>query len=197
MNEPRQPVCVLEVLRPGAQRRVLDAGDGQSIPSTPRLFNTLLYFIGRRWLGAALTLLTLPAHAQDEPPTLPFVIEEVTVTASRVDTNIQETPISVKAFSGDDLDLEGIDTGRELGIMVPNLVINPGPFGELGTSTLIRGLPGITTYRRRPQLLQRRLSAEEFRRDRARRGVAWTARDALRAQFEWWRDPDLHAPARR
>ena len=54
--------------------------------------------------------------------------------------------MSVAAFTGEELALSGIDTGRDLGIMVPNVVINPGPVGEAFTATTIRGLPGITTY---------------------------------------------------
>src|SRR5687767_4838927 len=73
-------------------------------------------------------------------------LEEIIVTATRVATNLQQTPMSVHALTGEELALSGIDTGRDLGIMVPNVVINPGPNGEFATSTIIRGLPGVTTY---------------------------------------------------
>jgi iron complex outermembrane receptor protein len=96
-------------------------------------------------LVIASGFLAQPVHAQNQPQRA-GLLEEIIVTATRVETNLQETPMSVQAFSGEDLDLRGIDTGRELGIMVPNVVINPGVLGELATSTLIRGLPGVTTY---------------------------------------------------
>jgi iron complex outermembrane receptor protein len=96
--------------------------------------------------GAALAVLTAPSHAQSEPQKSAGVLEEVIVTATRVETDLQETPMSVHALSGEQLDLAGIDTGRDLGIMVPNVVINPGPLGEFATSTIVRGLPGVTTY---------------------------------------------------
>ena len=99
----------------------------------------------RAWC-LALTLATTFAHAQSQRRSNAGVLEEIIVTATRVETNLQETPMSVHAFSGEQLDLAGIDTGRELGIMVPNVVINPGPVGEFATATLIRGLPGVTTY---------------------------------------------------
>src|SRR3970282_1226361 len=100
---------------------------------------------GASTLVIASGFLAQPVHAQNQPQRA-GLLEEIIVTATRVETNLQETPMSVQAFSGEDLDLRGIDTGRELGIMVPNVVINPGVLGELATSTLIRGLPGVTTY---------------------------------------------------
>jgi iron complex outermembrane receptor protein len=54
--------------------------------------------------------------------------------------------MSIAAFSGEELDLAGIDAGRDLGIMAPNVVLNPGPVGELGATAIIRGLPGVETY---------------------------------------------------
>jgi iron complex outermembrane receptor protein len=73
-------------------------------------------------------------------------LEEIIVRARRIDTNLQQTPISVHALTGETLELGGIDTGRELGIMVPNVVINPGRAGEREPAMFIRGLPGVTTY---------------------------------------------------
>ena len=95
-------------------------------------------------LPAAFSLLALPVSAQNERQRT--VLDEIIVTATRVETNLQETPMSVAAFSGEALDLAGIDTGRELGIMVPNVVINPDATGEFGTRMVMRGLPGVTTY---------------------------------------------------
>jgi iron complex outermembrane receptor protein len=90
--------------------------------------------------------LAIPSHAQDERRRFPEVLEEIMVTATRVETNLQETPMSVKAFTSEQLDLAGIDAGRDLGIMVPNAVMNPGAFGERAGAFTIRGLPGVTTY---------------------------------------------------
>lgn len=54
--------------------------------------------------------------------------------------------MSVRAFSGAELEIAGIDAGRDLGIMVPNVVLNPGVQGERESIMKIRGLPGVTTY---------------------------------------------------
>jgi iron complex outermembrane receptor protein len=79
------------------------------------------------------------AHSQN-------VLEEIVVTATRVETNLQTTPLSVHSISGENLELAGIDAGRDLGIMVPNTVINPGNGSERQPKMIIRGLPGVATY---------------------------------------------------
>ena len=104
-------------------------------PLRPR---TILPILALSWLPCSL-------GAQNRAPPR-AALEEIVVTATRVETNLQETPMSIQAFSGEDLDLAGIDAGRDLGIMVPNVVINPGCCGEFATSTFVRGLPGVTTY---------------------------------------------------
>ncbi|HEY7672351.1 MAG TPA: TonB-dependent receptor plug domain-containing protein, partial [Gammaproteobacteria bacterium] len=94
-------------------------------------------------LTVTLTSLMTPAHAQKRAATL----EEIIVTATRVQTNLQETPMSIKAISGEELDAAGIDSGRDLGIMVPNVVLAPGlTGGERESFMTIRGLPGVTVY---------------------------------------------------
>jgi iron complex outermembrane recepter protein len=85
-----------------------------------------------------LAVSSLPAMAQSQ-------IEEVVVTAQRRETNLQETPMSVQAFGVEDLERVGIDTGSDLGIMVPNVVLNPG-VGQGQASFYIRGLPGVGIY---------------------------------------------------
>jgi iron complex outermembrane receptor protein len=74
-------------------------------------------------------------------------IEQVFVTAQRRETSAQETPISIQAFTAEELELSGLDQGRDLGIMVPNVVLNPaGGGGPGGGSFYIRGLPGVGVY---------------------------------------------------
>ena len=99
-----------------------------------------------RWRLAALVAASVCSAPLARAQPSPSALEEIVVTATRVETSLQETPMSIAAFTGEDLELAGIDTGRELGIMVPNVVINPGPTGEFSTSLVIRGLPGVTTY---------------------------------------------------
>jgi outer membrane receptor protein involved in Fe transport len=72
-------------------------------------------------------------------------LEEIVVTATRRETNLQSTPLSIQAFTAEQLELGGITNGRDLGIMVPNVVLNPGT-GGAQAQFFIRGLPGVGLY---------------------------------------------------
>ena len=85
----------------------------------------------------SLSLLPLTSFAQ---------LEEVVVTAQRRETNLQQTPISIQAFSAEALEMANLDTGADLGIMVPNLVANPAGGGVGAPQFYIRGLPGVGIY---------------------------------------------------
>jgi iron complex outermembrane recepter protein len=74
-------------------------------------------------------------------------LEEMIVTAERRETSLQQTPASVQAYSGEDLLRAGIQQGRDLGIMVPNVVLNSGGIGGAGFGRYyVRGLPGVGIY---------------------------------------------------
>ena len=104
-------------------------------------------FFRAEWLAWACAQATVTlAVAQEVTRSPRSVLYEIVVTATRVQTNLQQTPMSLCALSGEQLKLAGVDSGRDLGIMLPNVVINPGPVGEAFTNTTIRGLPGVTTY---------------------------------------------------
>lgn len=95
---------------------------------------------------SSVALLGLPVIAS-LPLAVHAQLEEVVVTAQRRETNLQQTPISIQAFTAEDLELSGIEQGRDLGIMVPNVVLNPaGGGGPGGGSFYIRGLPGVGIY---------------------------------------------------
>src|SRR5262252_2950280 len=104
----------------------------------PRLWSFLV-----AWTSVS-TLVAESAPAQEIARST--TLDEMLVTATRVETNLQQTPMSVAAISGQELELRGIDAGRDLGIMVPNVVLNPGPAGEVGASAVIRGFPEVETY---------------------------------------------------
>jgi outer membrane receptor protein involved in Fe transport len=72
-------------------------------------------------------------------------LEEIIVTATRRETNLQTTALSIQAFTSEDLELGGITNGRDLGIMVPNVVLNPAT-GGAQDDFYIRGLPGVGLY---------------------------------------------------
>ena len=49
------------------------------------------------------------------------VFDEVVVTAQRVEQSLQDVPISVSAFSAEQMDEQQIETGGDLQVVVPSL----------------------------------------------------------------------------
>ncbi len=102
----------------------------------------------RQWLSVAvhaalagqLTAAGLAAQAQQG------ALEEIVVTATRRETNLQDVPISVVAITGDDLEMRGMDSVESLSATVPNLNIIGGLAGPGTTSFTVRGIPRVGTY---------------------------------------------------
>ncbi len=83
-----------------------------------------------------------PAEAaQEEAGAAPVMVGEITVTARKVEENIQEVPISISTLQGEDLDI--LTTGgadvRALSGRVPSLVMESS-FGRAFPRFYIRGL---------------------------------------------------------
>ncbi len=76
------------------------------------------------------------AHAQTAARPATAVVEEVIVTAGRVESALSKTPIAVTAVTGADLTSEGITNPTQLSDMVPNLSIVRGN----GLQITIRGV---------------------------------------------------------
>ena len=75
----------------------------------------------RRALALALPAWTAAAQAQE----LRTALDEVVVTATRVETSLQQTPMSIYALSAEDLELAGVRDGGDLAIMLPNVMLTP------------------------------------------------------------------------
>jgi len=73
-------------------------------------------------------------------------LEEIVVTATRREQNLQEVPISIVAITGDNLEMRGIDNLEEVSQGVPNVVITGGTGGTGGTQFRMRGIPNVGTY---------------------------------------------------
>ena len=65
-------------------------------------------------------------------------LEEVVVTAAKVEASIQDTPIAVSAFTQDQLDAQLINDASAMQFSVPNLTITKGNF--TGQDIRIRGI---------------------------------------------------------
>ncbi len=73
-------------------------------------------------------------------------IEEVVVTARRVEESLQDIPVSVVAFSGDELAIRGIERGEDLMNAVPNVVVTGSGLTTSSSSITIRGMPNVGIY---------------------------------------------------
>ena len=73
-------------------------------------------------------------------------LEEIVVTATRREENLQQVPISIVAVTGDSLEMRGLDTLERVGQSIPNLVITGGGGGTSGTNFTVRGIPNVGTY---------------------------------------------------
>lgn len=98
-------------------------------------------YFSRQTLAAAvagsMVVLSSPLVAQE--------LEEITVTAERRELRLQDTPISIMAYSGEKLEALGIDDMFELATNAPNLDIK-GSRGTGNTSPIfqIRGIGGAS-----------------------------------------------------
>lgn len=100
----------------------------------------LLLLVGTTGGAAAVSV----AYAQDGRSEPGSVIEEVVVTARKREESLQETPIAVSAFGGNDLRERGIANIQELSRIVPSLQINEGQSNQI----YIRGVGERTGFDR-------------------------------------------------
>jgi iron complex outermembrane receptor protein len=98
-------------------------------------------------LAAAAWLPSGAYAAQPAGETVAGAIEEVLVTARRREESLQEVPIAISAFGGDDLVERGVESVQSMNAIAPNLsVMGGGATGESQGSFRIRGLPGVAVY---------------------------------------------------
>lgn len=95
---------------------------------------------------AGATFHTASLAAEEEGEQAARGLEEITVTATRREQNLQEVPISIVAITGDNLVTRGIDNLEEVSQGVPNVLITGGGGGTGGTNFRMRGIPNVGTY---------------------------------------------------
>lgn len=99
------------------------------------------------------------AQEQERASIAGVYLEEIIVTARKREENLQDTPMSVSAFTGESLELRGIDAIDELQNVTPNLTfLNTSPFiaGGNAATVFLRGVgqpdfqpttePGVGIY---------------------------------------------------
>ena len=121
------------------------------------------FFVGMLLAGAAMPVATT-AHAQSGDEA--FDPNVITVTARRVEENLQDVPISITALSPDDLAQEQISTEFDLQRAVPGLTIrqngsaNQFNYSIRGQSvdTYTNSPPGVLAYTNEAQVVSRAAS---------------------------------------
>lgn len=74
-------------------------------------------------------------------------IEEVLVTARRREESLQDVPIAISAFGGENLEQRGIERVENMNAVAPNLSVMGGVnTGESQASFRVRGMPGVAVY---------------------------------------------------
>lgn len=99
-------------------------------------------------MAASTCHFSIPYGMAAEPTTASAAVEEVLVTARRREESLQEIPLTIAAFSGDQLEQSNVQNVQDLAILVPNLQITGGGSTQ-GTATgdfRMRGIPGVARY---------------------------------------------------
>jgi len=90
--------------------------------------------------------------AAEESAATPEVLQEVVVTAERRTSTVQDTPISMTAFSGAELEARGLTSTESLAMQTPGLTIEKDVIGKVvirgvGTENYTVGSdPGVAIY---------------------------------------------------
>ena len=93
---------------------------------------------------ASLAFTTVQAAENSE------AIEEVVVTAQKVETNLQKTPLAISALSGANLEQNHVVAPMDLDRQVPGLVVNTTPSNPLSISIRGAGYEGIENTSAQP-----------------------------------------------
>ncbi|MBN7796496.1 TonB-dependent receptor [Parahaliea mediterranea] len=107
-------------------------------------------------LALAALALAVPAAGQAQSPAGTVMLEEVVVTAQRRDQSLQDVPLSVSAFSADQLQQAGTTTIVDLQQAAPNVTLAPSRGTNSTLTAFIRGVgqqdplwgfePGVGLY---------------------------------------------------
>jgi iron complex outermembrane receptor protein len=92
-------------------------------------------------IAAQSTMISQGARAADGP-----ALEEITVTATRVATDVQDIPLAISAFSAEGLEKLNITELQDLTGNVPNILIAGDNGGTTGGSFYMRGIPNVGVY---------------------------------------------------
>jgi outer membrane receptor protein involved in Fe transport len=95
---------------------------------------------------AIITAIASQAALISQTTTAQPVLEEVVITATRRETNVQDTPLAVSAISSEALQVQNIENTQDLTAVVPNVLIFGAGRGVANGTFLMRGIPNVGTY---------------------------------------------------
>ncbi len=95
--------------------------------------------IGCILASAIPAVVAFPSFAQEG-------LEEIVVTATRREENLQQVPISIVAVTGESLQMRGLDSLERVSQAIPNMVVTGGGGGITQTNFTVRGIPNVGTY---------------------------------------------------
>jgi len=97
-------------------------------------------------IGLFVTAVLVPATGLPQGTASGGVLDEMTVTSQRREENLQQVPISVTAFSGDQLDQQNITGAIDFLALTPNVSFTEdGQFGKRGLGIAIRGVNNLVS----------------------------------------------------
>lgn len=105
-----------------------------------RLFKRSTHFALLLASASALPLMAVPAIAQDDTARPTGITDVVTVTARRREETLQDVPIAVTAFSGDDLEELGAEDITFIGQSTPNVTLEVSRATNTTLTAFIRGV---------------------------------------------------------
>lgn len=73
-------------------------------------------------------------------------LEEIIITSTRRQTNVQDTALAVSAISFESLTAQNIENTQDLTSVIPNVQIFGGPANVTNGSFYMRGIPRVGTY---------------------------------------------------
>jgi iron complex outermembrane recepter protein len=95
------------------------------------------------------TLIAVAVAAQALPASAQLVLEEVIVTANKIESSLMETPTAVTSFDEDMRQLLGIDNSADLAVRTPSLTVAPSRVSirGVGRANIALGSdPGVGLY---------------------------------------------------
>ena len=92
-------------------------------------------------IGVALAMLAVGGvvQAQDASNSTADVIEEIVVTATKRQVNLQDVPMAISAITEDSIVKEGIEGGADFARRIPGVIFNQGGKNQV-TNFVVRGI---------------------------------------------------------